>query len=227
MNLQFPVYICSNKSTKILKYSFRSMSANRFSTFIRFFYPPERWRFMAILLLGIFAGFSVYAFYISKAWSYLSDDPATCVNCHIMAPQYATWFHSSHREVAVCNDCHVPHNNVFNKYFFKAKDGMRHATIFTLRAEPQTIYAKEASIGVIQQNCIRCHDPLITSERMSMLNQKVCTVVDTERLCWECHREVPHGRVNSLSSVPFARVPLPESPVPDWLKTMLSNKHQK
>jgi hypothetical protein len=24
--------------------------------------------------------------------------------------------------------------------------------------------------------------------------------------------------VNSLSSVPFARVPLSESPVPDWLK---------
>ena len=40
----------------------------------------------------------------------------------------------------------------------------------------------------------------------------------TDRVCWECHREVPHGRVNSLSSTPYARVPLPESPVPDWLK---------
>lgn len=188
--------------------------------FIRFFSPPDRWRFTAVILSGIVAGFGFYAFYISKAWSYLSDDPATCVNCHIMAPQYATWFHSSHREVAVCNDCHVPHNNVLNKYFFKAKDGMRHASIFTLRAEPQTIYAKEASIGVIQQNCIRCHGGLIESDRMTQLNGKICTVTDTKRLCWECHREVPHGRVNSLSSVPFARVPLPESPVPEWLNNM-------
>jgi cytochrome c nitrite reductase small subunit len=43
-----------------------------------------------------------------------------------------------------------------------------------------------------------------------------------ERLCWECHRETPHGRVNSLSSVPYARVPLPESPVPDWIKKHIS-----
>jgi cytochrome c nitrite reductase small subunit len=41
-----------------------------------------------------------------------------------------------------------------------------------------------------------------------------------DRKCWECHRETPHGRVNSLSSVPNARVPLPESPVPDWIKQL-------
>jgi cytochrome c nitrite reductase small subunit len=44
----------------------------------------------------------------------------------------------------------------------------------------------------------------------------------SERKCWECHRETPHGRVNSLSSVPNARVPLPESPVPEWLKKYTS-----
>ena len=41
-----------------------------------------------------------------------------------MTPQYATWSHSTHREHAHCNDCHVPHNNILNKYYFKAKDGM-------------------------------------------------------------------------------------------------------
>jgi cytochrome c nitrite reductase small subunit len=39
-----------------------------------------------------------------------------------------------------------------------------------------------------------------------------------DRYCVDCHRETPHGRVNSLSSVPFARLPLLKSPVPDWLK---------
>lgn len=131
-----------------------------------------------------------------------------------MAPQFATWNHSSHREVATCNDCHVPHNNIFNHYFFKGKDGLRHATIFTLRKEPQVIFIKEAGIEVVQKNCIRCHTHLFDTKEVAV-NQKVH---QAERLCWECHRETPHGRVNSLSSVPNAKVPLPESPVPDWIK---------
>jgi cytochrome c nitrite reductase small subunit len=59
-----------------------------------------------------------------------------------MAPQFTTWSHSSHREKTSCNDCHVPHGNVFSKYLFKAKDGIRHATIFTLRKEPQVIFIR-------------------------------------------------------------------------------------
>jgi formate-dependent nitrite reductase cytochrome c552 subunit len=89
--------------------------------------PPERWRLPVIIVSGILAGLFFYLGYISRVASYLSDDPSTCMNCHIMAPQYATWNHSAHREKTNCNDCHVPHNNVLNKYFFKAKDGIRHA----------------------------------------------------------------------------------------------------
>jgi len=102
--------------------------------------PPQKWRFPVMILIAVFTGLFLYTFYISKAHSYLSDKPEACTNCHIMSPQYATWSHSSHREVAHCNDCHVPHNNVFNKYYFKAKDGLRHSTIFTLRKEPQVIF---------------------------------------------------------------------------------------
>jgi cytochrome c nitrite reductase small subunit len=183
--------------------------------------PPEEWKVTVIVLTGCFTGLIFFLFYISKAHSYLSDKPETCVNCHIMAPQYATWNHSSHRETATCNDCHVPHDNVFNHYYFKAKDGMRHATIFTLRAEPQVIFIKEAGRRVVQQNCIRCHSELLTDANMSSNYNEHFTHLRTGRQCRECHRETPHGTVNSLSSVPYARVPLPESPVPDWLrKTM-------
>lgn len=183
--------------------------------------PPPAWRLPVAILLGMFFGLAIYSFKVSNAVSYLSDDPETCINCHVMTPQYATWNHSSHREVATCNDCHVPHNNALNKYFFKAKDGLRHATIFTLRAEPQVIKIKEEGIGVVQNNCIRCH---------SHVNKNVSTTVSLEmtkhgegKLCWECHREVPHGRVNSLSSVPGARVPKLSSPVPEWLEKLMNN----
>lgn len=30
--------------------------------------------------------------YLLRAHTYLGDDPSACVNCHIMAPYYATWF---------------------------------------------------------------------------------------------------------------------------------------
>lgn len=183
--------------------------------------PPDTWKIAVILILGITTGLIIFAFRISKAASYLSDEPKTCVNCHIMAPQFATWYHSAHREVTNCNDCHVPHNNIINKYYFKAKDGLRHATIFTLRREPQVIFILEAGKQVVQQNCIRCHAYTINDDNMLALTSEFHTA-RSERKCWECHRETPHGRVNSLSSVPNARVPLPESPVPEWLKKYTS-----
>ncbi|MCK9208839.1 MAG: cytochrome c nitrite reductase small subunit [Salinivirgaceae bacterium] len=190
--------------------------------FFRYLIPPDPWKFPVILVLGIFVGLALYLFKISKAVSYLSDEPTTCVNCHIMAPQYATWQHSSHRQWTNCNDCHVPHNNVFNKYYFKAKDGIRHATIFTLRSEPQVIMIHEEGQEVVHQNCIRCHEKLLDVDQKLANNH--FKHERTGRKCWECHREVPHGRVNSLSSTPYARVPLPESPVPDWLKMLMDDK---
>ena len=189
--------------------------------FISKIVPPRNWRFPVLIIAGIFTGLFFFLFYISKAHSYLSDESKTCVNCHIMAPQYATWSHGSHRKYANCNDCHVPHNNVLNKYFFKAKDGMRHASMFALRLEPQVIFIHRAGQEVVHQNCIRCHSKLLLNPKLvsSVENQKVHA---TDRLCWECHREVPHGRVHSLSSNPHAMVPLPESPVPAWLKEYLA-----
>jgi cytochrome c nitrite reductase small subunit len=168
---------------------------------------PVRLRLPFAVVLGAFFGLGAYAFYTSNAVSYLSDDPVVCVNCHIMTPQFVTWSHSSHREHAHCNDCHVPHDNLVNKYYFKAKDGSRHAALFTLRMERQAIRAEKASSAVIQKNCQRCHTREI--ERMMSTSGP--------RLCWGCHREVPHGRVRSLSSTPAAGMQLRTTPVPDWL----------
>ncbi|WP_374164283.1 cytochrome c nitrite reductase small subunit [Arcticibacter sp. MXS-1] len=193
--------------------------------------PPRKWRPAAIVAVASFIGLGFYVLRLSNAASYLSDDPQACVNCHLMTPQYITWNHSSHREVAHCNDCHVPHNNVISKYYFKAKDGLYHASIFTLRAEPQVIKAKSASIEVIQNNCIRCHAGQV-------MDAKIAGLVEdhhgkrTNRTCWECHREVPHGRVKSLSSVDLQLEPIKTyatdeaSVVPEWLKESLKEKQK-
>lgn len=182
--------------------------------------PPPGWRRPVIIVAGIFTGLAFFAFYVSNAYSYLSDEPTTCINCHVMNSEYATWTHSSHREVATCNDCHVPHDNVFRTYFFKAQDGLRHATIFTLRLEPQVIQIKHAGESVVQENCIRCHSPLLADANMTAWNPHF-SKNRYDRQCWECHREIPHGRVKSLSSTPNAIVPALGSPVPDWLKKLM------
>jgi len=141
-----------------------------------------------------------------------------------MAPQYATWAHSSHRNETNCNDCHVPHDNFFDHYYFKAKDGLRHATIFTLRNEPQVITIKEEGADVVHNNCIRCHEDQITDAAMTVMveNYKEKT---QKRKCWDCHKGVPHGEVNSKASVPNARVPLPATPVPEWLNSLMKKEN--
>ncbi|MFV0472270.1 MAG: cytochrome c nitrite reductase small subunit [Paludibacteraceae bacterium] len=186
--------------------------------------PRGGWRYPAFIISGAFVGLFLYSFFASRAYSYLSDDPKTCVNCHIMGPYYATWSHGSHARNTTCNDCHVPHNNVFNKYFFKAKDGLRHSAIFTLRMEPQAIQAIDASAEVIMDNCIRCHTQLntefVSTGRMGFKDLKKMN----GNACWDCHREVAHTRSRSLSSTPNSRIPLPESNVPQWLDEMINKK---
>lgn len=181
--------------------------------------PPQKWKMPVIILLGILTGTGFAAFYLSNAVSYLSDDPATCVNCHVMTPHFATWFHSSHRERATCNDCHVPQDNFFRKYFFKANDGMRHATIFTMNAQPQVIKIKNWGKSVVQENCIRCHE-----NQVNPVSSGNITFENFQHgeghLCWDCHREVPHGRVRSEASTPYARVPSMNSALPEWIKNL-------
>ncbi len=184
--------------------------------------PPDPWKLPVMILLGAFTGLFAYTFKISNAVSYLSDAPETCVNCHVMIPEYATWNHSSHRNHASCNDCHVPHNNFVNKWIFKAQDGMRHATIFTLRMEPEVIKIKEAGTKTVMENYKRCHSYLNENIRAGKVTLKDVHA-DNGKLCWECHREVPHGRVRSLSSTPGAFVPEKNFKTPDWLKKNLDH----
>jgi len=174
-----------------------------------------------IILLGIAFGLFFYLTYVSRMGSYLKDDPSACVNCHIMAPYYQSWQKSSHQPWATCNDCHVPQDNFVKGYAFKAKDGLYHAAVFTLRAEPQVIRPRNESYGAIMENCIRCHTQLNTEFVKTGMVKYAQVAKGEARACWDCHREVPHGGMSNLAMSPNAIVPLPESPVPSWLKKMM------
>lgn len=152
-------------------------------------------RSIAFFMFGILAGLGVFLIHISRAASYLSDAPETCMNCHVMATQYVTWQHGSHANAATCNDCHVPHTSLAAQYGFKAKDGLWHATVFTMRWEPQAIRLSKGAVSVVENNCRRCHDALVA-------DTAAASHQPGDLRCWDCHRETPHGSVRSLSAVP-------------------------
>lgn len=202
-----------------------STIADRLQRWFAAIAPPDNWRLPVIVLLGVLTGIGLLIFRVSNAASYLSNEPRTCVNCHVMSPQYATWQHSSHTRVATCNDCHVPQDNLFRTYAFKATDGMRHAYVFTFRLEPQVIRIKDAGKSAVQDNCIRCHVKMLDRVTIGKVS------FDGSRhgqglLCWDCHRETPHGRVNSLASAPYAQVPRLTPVMPEWISRYLNATKQ-
>lgn len=176
------------------------------------------------LLGGVALGLGVYTIYISRVHTYATDDPSACINCHVMSPYYQSWQNSSHGVWTNCNDCHVPHNTPFHKYYFKAVDGLYHSAVFTFRAEPDVIRAREASSTVVMNNCIRCHTQLNTE----FVNTGMIDFAATERgegkACWDCHRDIPHTTVGGNCSAPNVIAPMPQSAVPAWLNDKIKNK---
>lgn len=180
-----------------------------------------------VALCGVIVGLVALFMYLLRMHTYIiGDDPAACINCHIMSPYYATWSHSSHARDATCNDCHVPNGNMLAHYAFKGIDGMKHVAYFVTRSEHQAIEAETMSDEVIMDNCIRCHKQLnqefVKTGRIDYMEAK-----RGEGLaCWDCHRNVPHAGKNSLSSTPNAEYvePMPPSPVPTWLQKALGHK---
>jgi cytochrome c nitrite reductase small subunit len=182
---------------------------------------PNKFVVSLFVLGGVTAGLGIYTVYMSRAFSYLGDDPAACVNCHIMAPAYQSWSKSSHAQWTTCKSCHIPQDNRLAGLLFEAKDGLYHASQLILGHEPVAVRPREVSNEVIQNNCVRCHTQLNTA----LVKTGTAHISDIkngrQEACWDCHRHVPHTTNSGLASAPNAVVPLPESPVPGWLKDML------
>ena len=183
--------------------------------------PPRNWKPAVIVLLGLLTGILLLVFHASEAHSYLSDQPETCINCHVMYPHYASWAKSSHRETATCQECHVPQDNFIRQYYVKGTDGLRHAWVFTMRNEPHVLQIEQRGIGVVQENCIRCHQDLVEMTRLVEFTGRNHRQGERTR-CWDCHREVPHGTVRSLSSAPYSLVPRLPSILPEWLERFIA-----
>ncbi len=132
---------------------------------------------------GIF-GLGGYTFLHAQGTAYLSDDARACANCHVMRDVYTAWGVGSHKAVAVCNDCHVPHSSIVEKYAVKAIDGVKHSVAFTTGSVPEPIRITTMNRDIALANCLSCHATLTT-----LINHQN-TEDPTD--CLRCHANVGH-----------------------------------
>jgi cytochrome c nitrite reductase small subunit len=114
-----------------------------------------------------------------------TDGAAFCATCHAMSE--AAWTHrqGAHNE-QVCNECHIPHDNIANMLAFKARIGINDIVVNTFLDVADNIEAHPDMKDVIKSNCVRCHYATVREVNM-----------DVKAYCTDCHRSVPH--LNKLS----------------------------
>lgn len=137
------------------------------------------------LTIGLATGLGAFTFVYARGYSYLSNDPAACANCHIMREHFDAWNKSSHKNVATCNDCHTPHDLV-GKYMVKAKNGFWHSFYFTTGRFPDPLRITGGNREVTADACRYCHAQIVAAIEHPNATEK-------ERSnCVRCHEYVGH-----------------------------------
>lgn len=141
---------------------------------------------LALLVVGAAVGLGGGTLLYAEGTSYLSSDPAACVNCHVMRDVYESWTHGPHRHVASCVDCHLPHDGLA-KWVAKASNGFAHSTAFTFRDDWDPIRLKPHNAAILQERCLACHGD------MAHLVAGAGFPADEPISCVHCHKGVGHG----------------------------------
>ena len=136
-------------------------------------------------LIGGIVGMGGFTFAYAEGGSYFSDNPESCVNCHIMRDVFDGWNHGSHKAVATCNDCHTPHTFP-DKYLIKGINGWNHSVAFTTGDFPEPIRITDLNRNVAQENCLYCHSGMV----VAISHEGGEEPTD----CLRCHAGVGHGR---------------------------------
>jgi cytochrome c nitrite reductase small subunit len=160
--------------------------------------PSSTLTILAALLLGLVIGLCGYTFIYAKGYSYLTNDPQACANCHVMRAQYDGWLKSSHHSVATCNDCHTPHN-IVGKYAVKANNGFWHSFYFTSGWYPDTIEITKFDHKVAEAACRHCHENITSAIDGNVVHGKA------EGLeCTRCHNSVGHSESAAAELIPHS-----------------------
>lgn len=137
------------------------------------------------LIFGMLAGIGAFTFGYGQGASYLSNDPASCANCHVMQDHYNSWQNSSHKNVATCNDCHLSHHPI-GKWITKGDNGFFHSLAFTTGNYPDPIRIKPRNKRVTQNACLYCHADFVHNMLPEQPGGDMLS-------CVHCHSDVGHA----------------------------------
>ena len=151
-----------------------------------FHFSPERGLALLLALsMGAVCGVGVYTFVYAKGFSYLTDDPAACANCHVMRGQFDAWIKGSHHGAAACNDCHTPHQFA-GKYAVKGLNGLNHSLAFTTGRFSEPIRITALNRRVTEAACRYCHGDIVQVIDAASRGGEALS-------CIRCHSEVGHA----------------------------------
>ncbi|MEM7356620.1 MAG: cytochrome c nitrite reductase small subunit [Acidobacteriota bacterium] len=134
---------------------------------------------------GVLGGLGAFTFGYGDGAAYLQNKPQSCANCHVMQAQLDSWAKSSHKAVATCNDCHLPHDFA-GKWITKADNGFFHSLAFTTNDFHEPIQIKPRNRRVTQGACLDCHSDYVN--HMLPVEQGGDML-----LCVHCHGDVGHA----------------------------------
>jgi cytochrome c nitrite reductase small subunit len=137
----------------------------------------------AAIAVGAMTAVGGYTFIYARGYSYMTDDPAACANCHVMENHYSAWLTSSHRSVAVCNDCHTPPGPIA-KYAVKTINGFNHSLAFTTGRFPEPLQITAMNHGVTEKACRKCHEAIVLAIEGHRSSEQLS--------CIRCHSTVGH-----------------------------------
>ncbi len=143
---------------------------------------------VAAIFLGAAIGLGAFTFGYARGASYLTNDPAACANCHVMQAHFDDWRQSSHRSVAVCNDCHTPPGLV-PKYLVKARNGFWHSFYMTTGGFHEPIQITPGNHEVTEKACRKCHAAIVAA-----IDSNPHRDAADAMSCIRCHSAVGHLR---------------------------------
>ena len=145
-----------------------------------------RWLALAVAVsIGVLGGLGAFTFGYGDGSAYLTNNPEACANCHVMDGHFDSWVNSSHRDVATCNDCHLPHDPV-GKWIVKADNGFFHSLAFTTGEFHEPIRIKERNARVVQGACLHCHSDFVHFMLPAERGEDMLS-------CVQCHTDVGHA----------------------------------
>jgi len=161
--------------------------------------------------IGVFLG--LFGSWVTYEGLHRTSDDKFCIVCHEMAPMvsaYHTDPHGGQGESgfkASCVSCHMPHDNVFNYIYTKAKNGVVEGAIHffgDVDAIDWHANRKNRDKFVYDDGCISCHSNYKTNAFISPKGQQMHTHYDallgTDKQigCASCHVEVGHKGLRTV-----------------------------